>query len=83
GGMPPGVGGMPGPQPGGTPPSGPNKTMLLQPSEGIVSVARTGHAVQPLGTGMIQQGATPLFWAISLSVGVAVGAIAYAIVAAL
>ncbi len=83
-------GGMPGMQPGGMPgmpggapgASGPNKTMLLQPSEGIVSVARTGHAVQPAGGSMIQQGATPLFWAISLLVGVAVGALMYAIVAA-
>jgi hypothetical protein len=75
--MPPGVG------PGGAGGPGPNKTMMLQPSEGVVSVARTGQAVQPAGTGMIQQGATPLFWAISLTIGVAVGAIAYAIVAAL
>jgi len=80
GGMPPGVGGMP---PGGAPGSGPNKTVMLQQSEGIVSVARTGQAVQPAATGMIQQGASPLFWAVSLMVGVAVGALAYAIVAAM
>jgi serine/threonine-protein kinase len=83
GGMPPGVGGMPNAQPGGAAAAGPNKTMMLQPSEGIVSVARTGQAVQPAGTGMIQQGATPLFWAVSLFVGVAVGALAYVIVAAM
>ena len=77
--MPPGAG-MPG---AGPPASGPNKTVMLQPSEGVVSVARTGQAVQPVGTGMIQQGASPLFWAVSLAVGVAVGALAYAIVAAI
>jgi eukaryotic-like serine/threonine-protein kinase len=96
-GMPGGPGMMPGMpggmQPGGMPgmPGGPGgaagapgggKTMMLQPSEGIVSVARTGQAVQPAGTSMIQQGATPLFWAVSLLVGVAVGALAYVIVAA-
>jgi hypothetical protein len=32
---------------------------------------------------MTQQGATPLFWAVSLMIGVAVGAIAYAIVSAM
>jgi hypothetical protein len=69
--------------PGGAPAaSGPNKTVMLQPSEGIVSVARTGHAVQPAGGGMMQQGASPLFWAISLLIGIAVGALAYVIVAA-
>jgi len=56
---------------------------LLQPTEGIVSVARTGGAVQPAGTGAFQEGASPLFWAVSLAVGVAVGALAYAIVAAI
>jgi len=77
--MPPGM--MP---PGMMPPqvgaSGPNKTVLLQPSEGVVSVARTGGAVQPVGTGAIQQGATPLFWILSLVVGIAIGALAYVIV---
>jgi hypothetical protein len=88
GGMPPGAGmlpgmGMPGGQPGGPPGAGPNKTMMLQPTEGIVSVARIGGAVQPAGTGAFQEGASPLFWAVSLAVGVAVGALAYAIVAAI
>ena len=77
--MPPGM--MP---PGMMPPqvaaSGPNKTVLLQQSEGVVSVARTGQAVQPVGTGAIQQGATPLFWILSLVVGIAIGALAYVIV---
>jgi hypothetical protein len=71
----------PGPQmhPGGAPASGPNKTVMLAPSEGVVSVARTGHAVPPVGGG-IQQGASTLFWIVSLVIGVAVGALAYVIV---
>ncbi len=78
--MPPGypqMGQMP---PGGGAASGPNKTVMLQPSEGVVSVARTGQAVQPAGTGMIEQGATTLFWIVSLVIGVAVGALGYVIV---
>jgi serine/threonine-protein kinase len=85
GGMPPGMQpgmGMPN-APGGAPGApGANKTMLLQPSEGVVSVARSGHAVQPAGTGAMQEGASTLFWAVSLVVGIAVGTIAYVIVAA-
>ena len=75
--QPPGMG------PGGypqAPQSGPNKTVMLQPSEGVVSVARTGQAVPAAGTGMIHQGASTLFWVISLIIGVAVGALAYVIV---
>jgi hypothetical protein len=60
--------------------SGPNKTVMLQGSEGVVSVARTGQAVQPAGTGMVEQGASTLFWIVSLVIGVAVGALAYVIV---
>jgi hypothetical protein len=60
--------------------SGPNKTVMLQGSEGIVSVARTGQAVQPAGSGAIEQGASTLFWIVSLVIGVAVGALAYVIV---
>jgi len=85
GGMPPGMQpgmGMPN-APGGAPGApGANKTMLLQPSEGVVSVARSGHAVQPAGPGGMQEGASTLFWAVSLVVGIAVGTIAYVIVAA-
>ena len=83
-------GGMPGMQPMGSPGFGqpmgqpmggsPNKTVLLQPSEGVVSVARTGQAVQPVGTGMMQQGATTAFWIVSLFIGLAVGVLAYVIV---
>jgi len=66
--------------PGGVPSSGPNKTVMLATSEGVVSVARSGHAVPPVGTGAIQQGASTLFWIVSLVIGVAVGALAYVIV---
>ncbi|MEJ7603500.1 MAG: serine/threonine-protein kinase [Kofleriaceae bacterium] len=61
---------------------GANKTMMLEPSEGIVSMARTGQAVQPAGpsTGMITQGASTLFWIVSLVIGIAVGALAYVVV---
>jgi tRNA A-37 threonylcarbamoyl transferase component Bud32 len=81
--MPPGyppMAQMPQMPPGGAAASGPNKTVMLQPSEGVVSVARTGQAVQPVGTGAIQQGASTLFWIVSLVIGVAVGALAYFIV---
>jgi hypothetical protein len=83
----PGMPGMPGQLPGQMPPGypmppggGPNKTVLLQPTEGVVSVARSGGAVQPAGTGAIQQGASTLFWIVSLMIGVAVGALAYVVV---
>jgi hypothetical protein len=78
--MPPGYPPMPQMGHGGVPASGPNKTVMLDPSEGIISVARTGQAVQPAGTGAIQQGASTLFWIVSLVIGVAVGALAYVIV---
>jgi eukaryotic-like serine/threonine-protein kinase len=78
--MQPGYPPMPQMQPGGAAASGPNKTVMLQPSEGVVSVARTGQAVQPAGTGAIQHGASTLFWIVSLVIGVAVGALAYVIV---
>jgi hypothetical protein len=60
--------------------SSPNKTVMLQGSEGVVSVARTGQAVQPAGTGTIEEGASTMFWIVSLVIGVAVGALAYVIV---
>jgi eukaryotic-like serine/threonine-protein kinase len=73
----------PGMQPPGMQPpgAGPNKTIALQSTEGIVSIARTGgQAVQPMGTGAIQQGASTLFWIVSLVIGIAVGALAYVVV---
>jgi hypothetical protein len=84
-GMQPGGFPPPGMQPGGFPPPGapgapgPNKTVALQPSEGVVSIARTGGQPLQPASGM-QQGATPLFWFMSLLIGVALGAIAYVIV---
>ncbi len=82
---------MPGQMPGmpqGTPgagfppqqsgPSGPNKTVLLQPSEGVVSMARTGGAVQP-ATGPIIEGASTLYWIVCLFTGIAVGVLAYVV----
>jgi hypothetical protein len=84
---PMGMHGMPGQMQGQPPPGypmphggGPNKTVLLQATEGVVSVARTGGAVQPAGTGAIQQGASTLFWIVSLMIGIAVGALAYVVV---
>jgi eukaryotic-like serine/threonine-protein kinase len=74
-GMPQGTpgGGFP-PQQGG----GPNKTVMLQPSEGVVSVARTGHAVQA-ATGPIVEGASTLYWIVCLFTGIAVGVLAYVV----
>jgi hypothetical protein len=85
--MPPGaIGQMPVPQatPGsGFPPqpapaAGPNKTVLLQPSEGIVSVARSGQAVQA-ATSRIVEGASTLYWIVCLCMGIAVGVLAYVV----
>jgi hypothetical protein len=72
-------------------PSGPQKTILLQPTDGIVSVAAAGGPVsaqaQPGGGAMAvagqpqgAQGASTLFWIISLMIGIGVGALAYVIV---
>ncbi|MCW5808387.1 MAG: protein kinase [Deltaproteobacteria bacterium] len=60
---------------------GPNKTVMLQPSEGVVSVARTNQPIQPAAGGeTVQQGASTLFWIVSLFIGIAIGALAYVIV---
>ncbi len=75
-------------QPGmGPPQSGPQKTVLLQPTDGIVSVAAAGGPVsaQPMAgasgpSGQVVQGASTAFWIISLIIGAAVGALAYVIV---
>jgi serine/threonine-protein kinase len=50
-----------------------NKTVMLQPSEGVVSIARGGQ-VAAAG------GASTLFWIVSLTIGVAVGVLGYVIV---
>jgi hypothetical protein len=79
--------GMPGAQgtPGGFAPagsSGPNKTVLLQPSEGVVSVARGNGpvAAAPSGAPIVIEGASPLYWAVCLAIGITVGVLAYVIV---
>jgi hypothetical protein len=90
-------GGMPGmaqgtpnafpPQPG-VGPSGPQKTVLLQPTDGVVSVARAGGPVgaappamqMQMPGGQVAQGASTLFWIVSLFTGVAIGVLAYVIV---
>jgi hypothetical protein len=81
GGPPPGMGGPPGR--GGPPPGmggpAPQKTMMLQDSEGIVSVAQRGGAAVPL-VGAEASGASATFWVLSILVGVAVGALAYIVV---
>ena len=74
-------------QPGGMnpqPQSGANKTIALMPSDGVVSIARTGQALQPAGAGpgteSAQQGASTLFWIMSMIIGIGLGVLAYVIV---
>jgi hypothetical protein len=50
-----------------------NKTVMLQPSEGVVSIARGGQVAAG-------GGASTLFWIVSLTIGVAVGVLGYVIV---
>ncbi|HEY0251642.1 MAG TPA: hypothetical protein VGC41_08950, partial [Kofleriaceae bacterium] len=63
-----------------------NKTVLLQPTDGIVSVAQQqGHPSMNMGSMPMQQqqaagGASTLFWIVSLMIGIAVGVAAYVIV---
>jgi serine/threonine-protein kinase len=63
---------------------GPNKTVLLQPTDGIVSVAqqhgRPAGMPMPGMPGPQVQGATTLFWIVSLVIGIAVGVLGYVIV---
>ena len=68
-------------QPMGQPP-GPNKTVMLQPTDGIVSVAQRGGVPvsQSMNTAEASEGASTLFWIVSLVIGVAVGVAAYMIV---
>lgn len=58
---------------------GSNKTVLLQPSDGIVSVAQLGGASIPSAQ-PLPQGASTLFWIVSLLIGIAVGVGAYLMV---
>jgi serine/threonine-protein kinase len=75
-GFPPAPGYPPGP---GMPAGGPPKTVMLPPSEGVVSVARAGFAPQA-GMGRLQEGASTLYWIVCLFIGVAVGVLGYLIV---
>jgi serine/threonine-protein kinase len=77
GGMPQGTPGAGFPPQGGA--GGPQKTVMLQPSEGVVSMARTGGAV-PVATGPVVQGASTLYWIVCLATGIAVGVLGYVIV---
>ncbi len=96
--MPPGVQ-VPGAPPGVTvpagPQSGPQKTVMLQGSEGVVSVARSGQAIQAAPTATPQAGPTTdvgpavseggggasmLFWIMSMIIGIGLGVLAYVIV---
>jgi len=74
--MGPFPGGGPGPM-GGGPGAGPPKTVMLQSSEGIVSVANAGGAVPAVDA---VDGASTTFWVVSMLTGVAVGALAYLVV---
>jgi hypothetical protein len=68
------------PVPGGPQPQ---KTMMLQPSDGVVSVARSGGAVAPAMGGaapQVIQGASTMYWIVCMFVGIAVGVLAYVIV---
>ncbi|MEO6775161.1 MAG: serine/threonine-protein kinase [Kofleriaceae bacterium] len=67
-------------QPGMPGGPGPNKTVMLQPTDGIVSVAQRGGAVLPAHGGTAQQGASTLFWIVSLVIGIAIGVLGYVIV---
>jgi hypothetical protein len=68
------------------PQGGANKTVMLQPSEGVVSVARTGQSLQAAtgpdtGSGAaVQEGASTLFWIVSMVIGIGLGVLAYVIV---
>ena len=84
-GMPMGTspGGAPYPgAPGGPPQAGPQKTMMLQPTEGVVSFAQGGPAAAASGPGAAPAagGASTGFWIGSILAGAAVGALAYVIV---
>ncbi|HEY5943996.1 MAG TPA: protein kinase, partial [Kofleriaceae bacterium] len=74
-GMPHGTPGA-GYAPGGS--SGPAKTMLLQPSEGVVSVARAQGGLQA-ASGPAVEGASTLYWIVCLFTGIAVGVLAYVV----
>jgi hypothetical protein len=80
--------GMPQGMPQGTPQGGypqggaPNKTVMLQASEGVVSVARSGGNLSPIGNQIATavRGASATYWIICLLVGIAVGVGGYLVV---
>jgi hypothetical protein len=78
-GAPPPAGPPPGMAPGGPPPAaggGPAKTVMLQASEGVVSVAGKAPIAavdEPAG------GASAAFWIVSMIIGIGVGVLAYVI----
>ena len=56
---------------------------MLQPSEGVVSVARSSGPIGAAAPGMAmpaQQGASTLYWIVCLVTGIAVGVLGYIIV---
>ncbi len=81
GGPPPGM--PPGPGMGGPPPAmggGVAKTMMIQPSEGIVSVAAKGPLPAVGADGAVAAGgASTAFWIISMLVGIGVGVLGYVV----
>jgi eukaryotic-like serine/threonine-protein kinase len=78
GGMPPGMGAPMGSPPGMAPHGGggpaPQKTMMLQDSEGIASIANRGPLLPAEAP---SSGASGTFWVVSILIGVAVGALGY------
>jgi hypothetical protein len=75
------------PPPQGGPPPGhnmveasPNKTMMLQDSEGILSIARQGGKDAALPAAVPEKtGASALFWIMSLLIGAGIGVGAWAL----
>ena len=58
---------------------GPNKTVALQNSEGIVSVANRGGVVPSVESGKQIAGASTAFWIVSMIVGILIGVLGYVI----
>jgi len=69
-------GGFPQPQQG----PGPNKTVALHSSEGIVSIANRGGVVPTVEGGKPISGASTAFWIVSMLVGILIGVLGYVIV---
>ncbi|MNC95440.1 hypothetical protein D3C83_125590 [compost metagenome] len=67
------MGGMGGPPPGMGGPA-PQKTMMIQDSEGISSIANRGPLMPATEA---SSGASGMFWVMSIIIGVALGAVGY------